>query len=65
VWECVFPPISREEVVQFAMKPEDGFPHDHKLSPRPVPRPGRWQRAPLNWDALAAIESCEELDFSS
>ena len=33
VWECVFPPISREEVVQFAMKPEDGFPHDHKLSP--------------------------------
>ena len=28
VWECVFPPVSRKEVVQFAMKPEDSFPHD-------------------------------------
>ena len=30
MWECIFPPLSREEVVQFAMKPEDGFPHDRK-----------------------------------
>jgi len=30
VCECIFPPVSREEVVQFAMKPEDGFAHECK-----------------------------------
>jgi len=58
--------IRREEVVQFAMKPEDGFPHDHKLSITLTGSEARQMaKGALNRDALAAIERCEELDFSS